>query len=162
MASRFSQSDRRVLGFLSVLLAAGVVFTLYKKINRPVSPTLLLSITEIPSGRFTKNPPRSQRPAFYPLDLNRAGADELEGLPGLGPALAERILEYREKNGKFKIVQELLRVPGIGPKKLAQLQSKVYVSPGERLNGEAAPSSNDNSSKVLPESSFVSSLSDGR
>lgn len=52
----------------------------------------------------------------------------MEELPGFGPALTERILEYREKNGKFKTVQELLRVPGIGPKKLARIKSKVYVS----------------------------------
>ncbi len=113
---------------MSVLLAGGVVFNLYEKSGRSVSPALLLSITEVPPGAFAGSPPKNQTPVFAPVDLNQAGADELERLPGLGPALAERILEYREKNGGYKSVRELLRVPGIGPKKLAQIQPKVYVS----------------------------------
>ncbi len=162
MASRFSPTDRSVLGFLSVLLAAGAILTLYKKNSRPVSPALLLSVTEVSPGRFAKSPPKNQSPAFSPVDLNRAGADELERLPGLGPALAERILEYREKNGNFKTIQELLRVPGIGPKKLVQVQSKVYVPPGASLSGGVAQDLADQPSKAVQESSIISSFSDGR
>ncbi len=162
MASRFSPTDRSVLGFLTVLLVAGVVLTLYKKNSRPVSPALLISVTEVPAGRFAKSTPKNQSPAFSPVDLNRAGADELERLPGLGPALAERILEYREKKGTFKTVQELLRVPGIGPKKLAQIQSKVYVPPGAGLSGDAAQGRADHPSKTIQESSMVPALSDER
>jgi competence ComEA-like helix-hairpin-helix protein len=66
---------------------------------------------------------------FAPLDLNRAELAELERLPGIGPALAQCILEYRAKNGPLKNIRELLRVPGIGPKKLAELASRVQVTP---------------------------------
>ena|SRR6185369_5660485 len=58
-----------------------------------------------------------------PIDLNRASQAELEGLPGVGPALARRIIEARP----FAQVPDLERVSGIGPKKLAALVSRVLV-----------------------------------
>jgi len=62
-----------------------------------------------------------------PLDLNRATAQELEKLPGIGPVLAQRIVDWREKHGPFKSVDDLLAVPGIGPKTLENLRDKVTV-----------------------------------
>jgi competence ComEA-like helix-hairpin-helix protein len=61
-----------------------------------------------------------------PIDLNRATAEELRRLPGIGPKLSERILEARRKE-PFKTVDDLRRVPGIGPKTLANLRPYVTV-----------------------------------
>ena len=61
------------------------------------------------------------------LDLNRATAAEFEGLPGIGPTLAAAIVQYREQNGPFQSVDELLNVPGIGPTRLSQLRALVRV-----------------------------------
>ena len=61
------------------------------------------------------------------LDLNRATAAELETLPGIGPVLAERIVAYRTRNGRFTSVEELREVSGIGAAKLAQIRSRVRV-----------------------------------
>jgi competence protein ComEA len=61
------------------------------------------------------------------LDLNSADAAELEGLPGIGPATAEKIVADREQNGAFQSVEELTRVSGIGPKKLEALRELVVV-----------------------------------
>jgi competence ComEA-like helix-hairpin-helix protein len=55
------------------------------------------------------------------LDLNAADAEELQALPGIGPALAERILAQRALVGRFHAVEDLLEVPGIGPATLARL-----------------------------------------
>ncbi len=60
-----------------------------------------------------------------PVDLNRATADELEELPGVGPATATAIVTERERNGPFVDVDDLDRVPGIGPAKLAALRDLV-------------------------------------
>lgn len=61
------------------------------------------------------------------IDLNTADAAALEELPGIGPALAERILTWREENGRFASVEDLLAVPGIGEKLLEGLRDSVRV-----------------------------------
>ncbi len=61
------------------------------------------------------------------IDLNQASLQQLDTLPGVGPVMAQRILEYREAHGGFKSVGELRQVEGIGPKKYDQLKSKVTV-----------------------------------
>ena len=60
-----------------------------------------------------------------PLDLNTANAEQLDALPGVGPATAQRIIDYRQAHGPFRNVDELEGVPGIGPSKLAQLKGLV-------------------------------------
>jgi competence protein ComEA len=61
------------------------------------------------------------------LNLNSATAGELETLPGIGPGLAQSIVEYRESHGPFAAVEDLLLVPGIGPSRLAQIRELVRV-----------------------------------
>jgi len=62
-----------------------------------------------------------------PIDINRADGEALEALPGVGPALALRIVAYRESHGQFRRVEELMGVPGIGAKRYARLQGYVRV-----------------------------------
>ena len=59
------------------------------------------------------------------IDLNRASAEELQTLPGIGPALAERILESRRAEGPFSTAEDLLRVRGIGPVTLERIRTLV-------------------------------------
>jgi len=63
------------------------------------------------------------------LDLNRANAQELEDLPGIGPVLAERIVDYRKSGKTFRSIDELREVKGIGKKKLEQIRALVMVVP---------------------------------
>ncbi|MBI4522131.1 MAG: helix-hairpin-helix domain-containing protein [Gemmatimonadetes bacterium] len=77
--------------------------------------------------RASPNLAASPRPNTGPLDLNRASADELSRLPGIGPTLAARIVEARKRRGAFRSVDDLLDVPGIGPATLARVRSGVVV-----------------------------------
>ncbi|HEY8417307.1 MAG TPA: ComEA family DNA-binding protein [Limnochordales bacterium] len=61
------------------------------------------------------------------IDINRAQASELERLPGVGPALARRIVEYREAWGLFTAVEDILEVPGIGPAKFNAIKDLIKV-----------------------------------
>jgi len=61
------------------------------------------------------------------VNINTAGQAELEKLPGIGPSLAKKILEFRQKNGQFKATNDLMAVPGIGEKKYEQLKSMIAV-----------------------------------
>jgi competence protein ComEA len=62
-----------------------------------------------------------------PLDLNTATLEQLDTLPGVGPATARAIVTYRSRHGRFRSVTELLEVPGIGPVKLEALRPLVRV-----------------------------------
>ncbi|NLW06585.1 MAG: ComEA family DNA-binding protein [Clostridia bacterium] len=61
------------------------------------------------------------------LNINTATLTELETLPGIGPVLAQRILDYRQQKGPFRTIEDLQNVPGIGAKRFSELQEKITV-----------------------------------
>ena len=67
------------------------------------------------------------KPPDLPVELNSADLDDLESLPGVGPALARRILEERARQGRFGALEDLLAVRGIGPATLERLRPRVVV-----------------------------------
>ena len=70
------------------------------------------------------------RPAMRkngPIMINRATVKDFESLDGIGPVLANRIVNYRKINGPFAAVEDLLKVPGIGQSKFAQFKEKLRV-----------------------------------
>ena len=65
------------------------------------------------------------------VNLNTASATDLEGLPGIGAKTAARIVEYRQKNGPFKKVEELMNVRGVGEKNFVKLKPQITVAPAK-------------------------------
>ncbi|MXY48141.1 MAG: ComEA family DNA-binding protein [Gemmatimonadetes bacterium] len=92
------------------------------------------SNARLPSTRADSGQPDSGQPdAGQPADgnllvpVNTAPASELQKLPGIGPKLAEAIIEYRTRSGPFKRVEQLLDVKGIGPAKLGRMRPLVKL-----------------------------------
>jgi len=79
-------------------------------------------------GSGTKTTQVPQVSVSTPINLNSASVAQLETLPGIGRATAERILEYREKNGGFKKVEDLMNVRGVGEKSFLKLKALVTVA----------------------------------
>ncbi len=76
-----------------------------------------------PAPRARASAPSAAAPV---VDLNRAGPEELRTLPGVGPALADRIVRHRRER-PFQVVDDVLRVRGIGPATLERIRSRVRV-----------------------------------
>ena len=74
--------------------------------------------------------PAAKASAAAPVNLNTATVAQLETLPGIGKSTAERILEYREKSGGFKKIEDLMNVRGIGEKSFLKLKPLVTVAKG--------------------------------
>jgi len=121
--------NRRELAVLLLLTAAflvggGITYLKRSVLRRQaaLSPIAVVQAAEAARSSDTTN----DRP---PVDLNRATTRELDRLPGIGPILAARIVEYRRRRGGFGSIGELISVPGIGRKRYAALKDRVMVGP---------------------------------
>lgn len=87
-----------------------------------------------PRGKSSKTSKRSKssksassKSASGPVSLNRGSVSDFDGLPGVGPALAQRIVDWRQAHGGFKAIEDLLEVKGIGPKKLEKMRAQLQL-----------------------------------
>jgi comEA protein len=111
--------EKVLLVFLSTALIFGIIINYYKTRQLKKDPLVFNdlipeSISEIPPKSF--------------VNINTATRAELEALPGIGPAIAQRIIEYRERCRGFKRKEEILKIKGIGPKKFSLLKDKITVN----------------------------------
>ena len=79
---------------------------------------------DIQSSEFEEN----KRPLIQKVILNSASQKELESLPGIGPITARRIILYREQNGRFQAIQELMNIKGIGEKTIQKLSNYLILN----------------------------------
>jgi competence protein ComEA len=96
----------------------------------------------ISQPRGTDRAPQKAR-----LDINRATIQELRALPGIGEVLAQRVVEYRGAHGPFRTVEGLLKVKGIGPKRMDQLRPLLVVEAPVSSPQQTFPSSREAATK---------------
>ena len=65
------------------------------------------------------------------ININTATVEQLDTLPGVGPKVAARIIEYRQKNGQFKKIEDLMNVRGIGEKNFLKIRNRLTVGPAK-------------------------------
>ena len=114
---------------LTLLFVLGTL--LWFRVSRPAEGLTFVETGE--TGRTVSAPEQRSAPGMLEgevLDLNTASAEELAELPGIGAELAERVAAWREENGPFETVEDLMKVSGIGEKKLEGLRDRVTVSGG--------------------------------
>jgi comEA protein len=127
-------ADRQANGPFGALTALDRVAGIGPGLLQTVGPHLSFSGTHAPSPVPIPAPSaQSLLGSAVPptpgarVDLNTAGAAELDALPGIGPARARAIVRYREEHGHFAAVEDLARVPGFGPAALARVRDRVEV-----------------------------------
>ena len=122
-----SWAETVTLGLTAVFLAACIVLTVRER----AAEIVVLPAADGPAAAAEPGTDTAEGACVVilqtRLDLNAATAAELTGLPGIGETLAERIVAYREREGPFSCLEDLLDVPGIGEATL----DKIYESMGK-------------------------------
>jgi competence ComEA-like helix-hairpin-helix protein len=146
----WTPEERRGALLLVALLLLGVAWDLWRAAH-PVAP-----LEDLPAARAggpASNPPAGARGAANvpaarrsgpagdstgSIDLNRASEAELDALPGIGPVIAKRIVEHRERSGPFRRIEELRAVRGVGPRLLEKIAMRLRIDPAgeKRVVGE--------------------------
>ncbi len=88
---------------------------------------IALSATAL-SAQSKTPAPKTTATAAAPVNLNTATAEQLATIPGVGPKMAERIIDYRQKNGGFKKVEDLMNVSGVGEKSFLKMKPLITVT----------------------------------
>jgi comEA protein len=128
-----NNKEKVVLYFLivSLLLGSGVSFYKRQKAEKNLAKigTETIVITDTLSKISPKPEARKlkKEDSNILIDINYATAKELEDLPGIGPVLAQRIIGERERIGKFSAPEDLLKISGIGKKKLEKIKNKIII-----------------------------------
>ncbi|MFT4654186.1 MAG: competence protein ComEA [Kangiellaceae bacterium] len=112
-----------------IILCALLVGTMgHYSVNAVASiPAFSGNFQDLTAGRKLADSNMASETAIAPLNINKASAQELSTLPGIGAKKALAIVKYRELNGKFLSVAELVNVKGIGPKMMSKLDGYLSV-----------------------------------
>ncbi len=89
---------------------------------------VLACATAAPAAAAPSAAPKAGAAEARPVDLNTADLAALESVPGIGKSLSQRILTFREKNGPFQSVDDLMKVQGVGEKSIQKLRPYLTVS----------------------------------
>ena len=81
-----------------------------------------------------------EKPPAQPVNINTANSEQLQAVPGIGPATAEKILQMRKSYGAFKSMDDLLAIRGLGPKRLEKMRKYLTVGKTTKAPPQPSPS----------------------
>jgi competence protein ComEA len=122
---------RRILFAIATFLLATTASPVLSQTPKSEAPPKAVKTT-------ASRAPAAKATASSPVNINSASVAQLQTLPGIGASTAQRIVDYRQKNGAFKKIEELMNVKGIGEKSFLKLKPVVTVGAdkGDRPAGE--------------------------
>ena len=123
---KLTKTERALLALAAAFLAA-LALVYLRSAKAPAGADYTITTQRQPEGA----PEAAEEPdapeAAGPVDVNTAGLEKLDTLPGIGPVLAQRIIDDREANGPFASLEELLKVKGIGEATLEKFRDSAAV-----------------------------------
>ena len=128
-----------LLLFMTLCFLISLFFLYEKASDVAAGVDYTITVTQREPEKVTPEPPKE--PAL--VDINTATFDELQTLSGIGPVIAQRIIDYRTENGAFTSIEDLLNVKGIGEATLNKFRDRVTVSAQDEQEESATPEEND-------------------
>jgi competence protein ComEA len=124
----FTKNEQKILLFLAVLFLAGTAIKVYKAyVAPPEQQRFEYAESDSVFAARSTTPAHPGSLTQQRVNINTAAAAELDALPGVGPAMARQIVEYRTVHGPFKTLDDMRNIKGLGPKKLEKLQPMVIL-----------------------------------
>jgi competence protein ComEA len=121
----FSQKEQNVLIFLSVCFVIGLGIKTVQQHRTHLPETPSESLKPLIQTEIQETSVRSMVDSSYAISINKADIVELQQIPGVGAVIAKRIFDFRGKNGKFRSVDELMDIQGIGKRTLEKIRPFV-------------------------------------
>lgn len=115
----FTKQEKIVILFLTgaIILGSGIQWARNRGNLKAIESIKIEGKTNAPANGINKK-----------ININSASASELDALSGIGPKIAAEIISYREKSGKFKVIEDIKKVRGIGGKKFNEIRDKISIN----------------------------------
>lgn len=121
----FNRNEQKVILLLSAALLIGAVVSYIDSQNSSAIPEFDVQKQAVPVPLVSQQDTiHEERP---PINLNKASAKDLQTLPGIGPQIAQRIIDYRTQHGDFETLESLAQVKGIGGKTLERIKPHLTL-----------------------------------
>ena len=121
--------EKRAVYLLVILILSGAAWNWYQQKQIAASIELITSSNTATNADIEAT---DDEEIPFIVDINTASEKVLQSLPSIGPVLAQRIVVYREKYGPFNSVDDIVKVPGIGEKRLKNLRERITVTMPDR------------------------------